>query len=181
MYFKSSKWEYHWGNLNTLHGEYVFKAVLLQGGRNYAKSCRADQTSPARGKLDLGVCNDPLALTEDNRRANQIATNHSGQKLIKEPAKKRFTSNYMTQIVPGSTHMYTAAIYFVVQWQQPSLPGLQYLALFFPPQACIVKGVFNIITYVCATADSITFYGLFCDSSGADNKSDFKWKDSALF
>lgn len=52
---------------------------------------------------------------------------------------------------------------------------------FFSPQACIVKGVFNIITYVCATADSITFYCLFCHSLGADYKSDFKWKDSAPF
>lgn len=49
------------------------------------------------------------------------------------------------------------------------------------PQACFVKGDFNIITYVCATTHSITFYCLFCDSLRADYKSDFKWKDRASF
>lgn len=40
-----------------------------------------------------------------------MATNHSGQKSIKEPAKKHFTSNYSAQIVPDSAHMFSTAIY----------------------------------------------------------------------
>lgn len=38
---------------------------------------------------------------------------------------------------------------------------LTVLSFFPPPKAFVVKGVFSIITYVCATADSITFYCLF--------------------
>lgn len=44
-------------------------------------------------------------------RETLIATNPSSQKSIKEPAKKHFTYNYITQIAPDSTHMLTAAIY----------------------------------------------------------------------
>ncbi len=72
--------------------------------------------------------NNPLALTEDNtvpQGKNLIATNHSSQKSIKEPAKKHFTSNYITQIVPDSTHMFTTAIYLQYN-DMPSLQALQY-------------------------------------------------------
>lgn len=73
--------------------------------------------------------------------------------------------------------MFTTAIYFQYNDSSPHCKAYG-IKLFF--QDCVVKGVFNIITDVCATADSITFYCLFCDSVGADYKSDLKWKDSAL-
>lgn len=60
---------------------------------------------------------------------------------------------------------------------------LMVLSLFAPtptPPAYIVKGIFNKITYVCATAHSITLYCLFVIPWELIIKVT-KWKDRALF
>lgn len=54
-----------------------------------------------------------------------MATNHFSQKSIKEPAKKHFPLNYLTQIVPDSTHVFAVAVYLQHDsgaWLKPSFP-----------------------------------------------------------
>lgn len=62
-----------------------------------------------------------------------MAANHFRQKSIKEAAKKHFPPNYITQIVPDSTHVFAAAVDL-----QPDDSGA-WLKPSFPPEACLGK------------------------------------------
>lgn len=108
-------------------------AVVLPGWKNHFTWSGALAVRESGFKRSQMICLGLGWRWAHATRESLMATNHFSQKSIKEPAKKHFPPNYITQIVPDSTHVFLAAVYL-----QHNDSGA-WLKPFFPPEAWLGK------------------------------------------
>lgn len=110
---------------------FSFLQRLFLGAIKNPFSRRADRTRPTQGTgfRCLQIIHRPWlnagTTMGGGGRGGWSPQISLGQKSMKEPAKKHFTSNYITQVVLNSAHVFNTAIYLQHKRQRPSLPGLQ--------------------------------------------------------